>query len=143
MAGGRPSGEKTRCSGQWTEARFNSFIISALRGASRKWAPMQQALKRASTGRGFFDCEGCGENCPTSVVIDGKRFKNKIADHIDPIVDPAKGFENWDTFIERMFIELDGWQILCKKCHDEKTAEERAVAVERRRNEREKAKQGS
>lgn len=136
MAGGRPSGAKTRCSGQWTEARFRSFIISALRGASRKWAPMQQALKAASTRRGFFKCQGCGEECPTSVVIDGKRYKNKLADHIEPIVDPAKGFENWDTFVERMFIEREGWQILCKACHDEKTAEERAIAVERRREEK-------
>ena len=132
----RPSGPKTRCSGQWTEARYRSFIISALRGATKRWAPIQQALKEATTKRGFKMCAECKQEQPVKVKYNGRMVKNFHADHIEPIVDPHKGFTTWDDYIERMFIEKPGIQVLCKACHDEKCAEERAIAVERRRQEK-------
>jgi 5-methylcytosine-specific restriction endonuclease McrA len=41
-------------------------------------------------------------------------------DHIHPIA----GFKNWDEFIERLFVGPDKLQVLCKKCHREKTNKE-------------------
>ena len=53
--------------------------------------------------------------------------KNKMrADHIDPVVDPRRGFVDWNTYIERMFVEVEGFMALCEGCHDIKTKEERA-----------------
>lgn len=129
---GRPSGEKTRCSGQWTEARFNSFIKSALRGASRKWKPLQDALKNAREERGFYRCASCKELVPATIKEGRKRVKNVHADHIVPIVDPRVGFTNWDDCVERMMCESDNFQALCKECHDKKCSEEKAMEKERR-----------
>jgi len=45
-------------------------------------------------------------------------------DHIDPVV-PVTGFTTWDEVIERMFVEKDGLQVLCKACHKAKCDEEK------------------
>lgn len=134
---GRPSGEKTRCGGRWTEARFASFIKSALRAASRRWAPIGDVDKKATTKRGFRICAGCGEEVPVTEVRDGKRQKNTFVDHIVPIVPPETGFTNWDDVINRMFCEEDNLQVLCYECHTKKSNEERAIAKERRQREKE------
>ena len=131
-------GIKTRCSGQWTEARFNSFIKSALRAASRRWAPISLCLKNARLSRGLYLCESCKQEVTTSVVIDGKRHKNIIVDHKEPIV-PVTGWTNWNDCIERMFCEIDGLQAVCKACHDEKSKEETAERAVHRKAKKEKS----
>lgn len=132
----RPSGPKTRCNNQWTEARYRSFIISALRQATRRWAPISQTQKDARVSRGVYKCAGCGEHVPASIKEGTKRVKNVFVDHIEPIVDPEVGFVSWDEYIERMFCEQDNLQLLCKACHDVKSTEEREVANNRRRREK-------
>ena len=119
-------GVKTRCGGKWTQAKYNSFVKSALRGASRKWQPIQACLREARVGRGQYLCAGCKETVPVTAVVNGKRSKNIYADHIEPIV-PVTGWEGWDSCVERMFCELDGLQALCKPCHDTKSKEEAAA----------------
>ena len=53
--------------------------------------------------------------------------------HIDPIVDPRTGFKDYDTWIERCFVEADGYQALCHSCHELKSNEEKAIAKARRK----------
>ena len=132
----RPSGPKTRCGGQWTEAKFASFIKNNLRMASRKWAPIQNCLKNARIRRGWYLCNGCKEEVPASIRIEGKRVKNAIVDHINPIIDPKVGFTTWDECINRMFCEEEDLQVLCHSCHKIKTDEEKAQAKERRKEEK-------
>lgn len=134
--GGRPAGPKTRCSGEWTEARYRSFIISLLRQGSRRWAPIQQVKKEANVSRGIYLCAGCQQEVPLTVKEGRKRKQNIFVDHIDPIVDPEVGFTSWDDYVERMFCEKEKLQLLCKDCHDVKSTEERAIATERRRKEK-------
>lgn len=120
-----------RNGGEWTEARFNSFVKSALRAASRRWPPKYQTLnesfvatkKNASSGRNakHYKCAGCNGDFPAKEVQ---------VDHIDPIVDPEKGFESWDLMIERMFCEKEGLQVMCLSCHKNKTNAERRRAKE-------------
>lgn len=119
-------------SGQWTKARMHSFIKSALRTASMKWPPRNLAIKNARVERGMYLCAGCGNIVPASVKIGNKRHKNAIADHIKPVVDPAVGFVSWDELISRLFCEVDGFQVLCKECHDSKTKQERELARSRK-----------
>lgn len=103
---------------EWTEARFRSFIMSALRKASMKWPPKYRTRKEAKRQKGYYLCAGY------------KRRSHKVkppvyVDHIEPVIDPAVGFYNWDSVIERLFVEDEGLQVLCKSCHDAKTADER------------------
>lgn len=129
---GRPAGPKTRCNGQWTEARFKQFIFSLLRQGTRKWAPKNDIRKEARVGRGLYKCKACGNIVPPTVPVvkDGKRKRvtNIFVDHIEPIVDPNEGFTTFDTYINNMFCEKDNLQLLCKDCHNQKTKKEREVA---------------
>lgn len=135
MAGGRPSGPKTRAGGLWTEAKFRSFIRGNLRRTSQKWPPISSRLKSARVSRGEYLCDGCKETVPATIKEDGKRIKNVHVDHIDPVIDPSVGWVSYDSLIERMFVEEDGLQVLCHSCHSQKTNEEKRIAKERRSGE--------
>jgi 5-methylcytosine-specific restriction endonuclease McrA len=122
---------KERNGGEWTEARFRSFVTSALRAASRRWPPKYKALKEAFVGRKVNAKTGklamhykCAECKQLFVATDVQ------VDHIKPVVDPKKGFTTWDNFIERMFCEMKNLQVLCKPCHKIKTDQEK---LERKR----------
>ena len=99
-----------------------------------RWAPISKALAKAKVARGFYHCAACGEDVPLTTRQGRKRIKNVRVDHINPIVDPAVGFVDWDMLIERMFCEEDNLQVLCHSCHEIKTNEEKAIAKARRGN---------
>lgn len=117
--------------GQWTQARFDSFVKSALRAASRRWPPKYEALKRACVGKRHdpatgkqsfrYTCQGCANIFKAAEVS---------VDHIWPVIDTEEGFTNWDDVIRRMFCEVDGLQILCHTCHSKKTQNERKQRAE-------------
>ena len=100
---------KPRCSGEWTEARFNSFVKSALRQATRRWAPIQHAKKDAWRARGLYECSGCNKIVPLTIPGEKKRLKNVIVDHINPLVPTVEGFTSWDD-IATCFVR----RITCK-----------------------------
>lgn len=89
-----------------------SFIIRILRNASYKWPPRSEALKQARVERGFYRCNMCKDTFER---------KNVQLDHIIPVINPKDGFIDWNNYIERMFPEVDGWQVVCTACHDAKT----------------------
>lgn len=115
-----------RNGGEWTDARFRSFVTSALRAASRRWPPKYKALKEAFVGKKVnaktgkmamhYECSACKEQFVAADVQ---------VDHINPVVDPKTGFTSWDVFIDRMFCEIDGLQVMCKPCHKVKTDQEK------------------
>jgi len=107
--------KKTRCNGEWTESRFHSFIKSALRSASRRWSPIYTTKKNARIARNTYICSNCGNK------VGNKDIK---VDHINPVVSVEDGFIDYNTYIQRMFVEIDGLSALCKKCHDIKTSVE-------------------
>lgn len=117
--------------GQWTRARFNAFIKSALRTASMRWPPRNDVLKRSRVERGKYRC--AGYQVRPHIVTKSLAGKNNVfVDHIDPIVNPEVGFISWDELIADMFCEADNLQILCGDCHDRKTRDERERARLRR-----------
>ena len=118
--------DKKRNGGEWTDARFRSFVTSALRAASRRWPPKYKALKEAFVGRKLnaktgklamhYTCAACKKlYVATDVQVD----------HIKPVVDPKKGFVSWDVYINRMFCEIEDLQVMCKPCHKVKTDSEK------------------
>ena len=114
---------------------FKEWVVWQLRRLSYRWPARSAAFRRAGASRAefnkkpgvvgltartknFYHCELC------AFVYDRK---NVSADHIAPVVDPKRGFVDFDTYIRRLFCEADGFQIICKECHDKKTAKERVV----------------
>lgn len=107
---------------------LKTWVIWALRKASYRWPPRQAALRDASVTkeeyqqkpgekvsklvRNFYACADCDY-----------RFSRKgvSIDHVDPVVDPKKGWQGFDEYVRRMFCDQRGFQILCGPCHDEKT----------------------
>lgn len=120
---------------QWTDARFSSFVKGALRAASSRWPPKYAAINNAYTGKKInsksgreakhFKCNCCWGEFPASEIQ---------VDHIQPVIDPYVGFISWDEVVKRMFCEVEGFQILCKTCHQAKTNAEKRQAKERRKN---------
>lgn len=118
------SKDKPHNGGQWTKARFFSFVKGSLRGASVRWPPRYGALatafrKRAvnpKTGRvaKLYECASCHDLFSNSDVE---------VNHKEPVI-PISGFDSWDGVIKRMFCEEDGLEVLCKPCHKEVTKKE-------------------
>ena len=112
--------------GEWTEARFRAFIISALRAYMKRFPPKWKALEHAKVGRKInkrsgrlaehYLCASCGGFFSARDVQ---------VDHIDPVVNPEVGFEDWWTYMNRLYCEAENLQVLCKPCHKEKTNAER------------------
>lgn len=115
---------KTRNNGEWTEARFTSFIKGVLRSATNRWGPKHTAKNKAKVARGKYMCANCQQVVPPTTKINNKRVHNIFIDHIIPVVGP-EGFTTWDDFISRLFCEEDNLQLLCKDCHDVKTLHEK------------------
>ena len=68
-------------------------------------------LINKSTGREamHYKCAGCGELFP---------LKEVVVDHIEPIV-PTDREWTWDDIIARALVEKEGFQVLCKPCHQQ------------------------
>ncbi len=119
--------EKTRNHGRMSEAAFFGWIRSALRRLSIRWAPRSEYLKanrrqildlsrRAPTrNRWEYQCELCSK----------WHYRKEVeCDHIIEC-GSLKKFNDLPGFCERLFVEIDGWRILCKGCHQVKTNEAR------------------
>lgn len=113
--------------GDWTQARFNSFIKSGLRALTHRWAPKNRVRTKARIKRGWYLCQGVGRSpheVPVSIKNNkGKRVNNIQIDHIKPII-PITGFTTWDDVIRRLFCDSEGLQLLCLECHKLKTSVE-------------------
>ena len=117
----------------WTEARLKAFIISGLRAASRRYPPKFEALNEAKTTKKInqktgriaqhYMCKACKDEFPA---------KDVAVDHKKPVVDPAVGFVDWNTFVSRLFCEKKNLQVLCTACHKAKTMKEKQKANARK-----------
>lgn len=120
--------ERPYCNGEWTKARFVSFVKSALRGA--RWGPKYVCIKNAfvenginpKTGRQckLHKCPQCDQLLPQGEMV---------ADHITAVIGP-EGFTNWDNYIQRLFCEAEGFQALCRACHNRITKHETQVRTQ-------------
>ena len=115
--------ERTHAGGTWTKARYWQFIRSALRQAWNKYPVKFQVLteaRRAYKGQDKrvkweYQCNSCKGWFKTKEVS---------VDHIIP-AGSLKDFSDLPSFVSKLFCENDNLQVLCKGCHDKKTAEER------------------
>lgn len=111
--------EKPYNNGTMTNAGFWGMIRSALRQKSRWWKPIAEVKKEArrkyngpnKRQKWEYKCKHCNE-----WFMD----KNVQVDHIIE-AGTLKSKEDVGDFIERLFCESEGFQVLCKPCHKIKT----------------------
>lgn len=117
--------------GKWTEGRFNAFVTSTLRSGARRWAPKYETLNDAKTEKKVNPKTGrVAQHYQCSLCKKEFTQKDMEVDHIDPVVDPKKGFETWDKFIDKLFCEASNLQAICKGCHKIKTLKEKKIRNE-------------
>jgi len=114
---------KPRNAGTLTESAFWSLIRSALRQKSRWWKPItlaKQQAKREYKGpnkrqKFEYQCNICKQHFAE---------KDVDVDHIIP-AGSLSCAQDLPGFVERLFCEVEGLQVLCSDCHNKKTKEEK------------------
>jgi hypothetical protein len=129
---------------------FKGKIINALRRLSFSYPPRNNVKKRQQVGPATFECETCliwiyegSRDISSHLEKLDSEPPNGIAkgrtnmDHKEPVV-PLENFKrgswDWDQFINRMFCEEEGYQLLCSECHEDKTKEEDRIRKNIRQN---------
>lgn len=118
-----PKGIKNKCGGQWTTARYWSFISSGLRRMWMKYPVKQEALKAS---RRPFEGADKRTKWEYRCVDCNTWFKGKDiqVDHIEP-VGSLRDYADLPRAVKNLFCELDNLQVLCKECHQNKTLSEK------------------
>lgn len=92
------------------------LIIGALRKIFWYSPLRREALEKAKIGL-LYKCAITKKKFPINEVT---------VDHIIPVVDPQIGFVDWNTFVARLFCDVNNLQVLSKVAHAKKTKEERS-----------------
>lgn len=105
----------------WSKARYRTFIRSAMRRAWVKWPPRYEALKLARRPA-ESDNKRLKWEFKCAICTHWFQQKDVSVDHIVPWgnIDGLSIEEAW----ARLLVPVSGLQILCKECHDNKTAQE-------------------
>lgn len=119
--------------------KFKGRIINALRKLTYYYPARNEAKRLQKVAPSTFQCQKCFivvyEGSSISRVktlekeLDCEVIRGKThVDHITPVV-PITGFGvrktwDWNIYIHNMFCPVDGFQVLCKDCHAEKTKKE-------------------
>ena len=97
------------------DSKKKAFLISLVRKGTYKWRPRNECLAAARVERGKYKCNECEE------IVGRKEIQ---VDHIVPCVDPIKGWQGFEDYLDKMFCDLSGFQALCISCHKIKTKSE-------------------
>lgn len=113
---------RTRNAGTWTEAMYWSHVRSALRSAFRYWKPIKNAKMKA---RREYHGKNKRQKYEYQCAMCGKWFSDKEVE-VDHII-PVGSLRSEDDLIKfvRNLTQEDGFQVLDKECHREKTNKER------------------
>jgi 5-methylcytosine-specific restriction endonuclease McrA len=111
---------------EWTDGRKKAFIVSVLRSGTRRWPPKYQTLNDAKTTKKINSkTKRLAQHYRCAICKKEYTSTNVEVDHINPVVNPSKGFTSWDDFIANLYCSGDNLQVLCKSCHKKKTLKEK------------------
>lgn len=111
----KPRVPRTRGGETLTEAQFWGMIRSAFRQRSMFWPPINKCKKNArrpyegenKRRKWEYQCAKCKEWWAE---------KETVVHHIIPTGE-LKKYDDLPGFVERMFCEIEGFEVLCKNCH--------------------------
>lgn len=98
------------------ELKLHTYLRWTLRRAWLRYPARTKAYKRQRLKRGVYLCETCKQEFTNKQI----EIDHTLA--VGPTPGSRNATENtsWDTFINRMFCDESGLQILCKECHKRK-----------------------
>lgn len=113
---------------------LKTWVVWSLRKCSYRWPPRNAALRASAATKADY-VKRPGEKVSKLVrnfyrcCVCKKVFSRKgvSIDHVQPVVDPKKGWQGFDEYIRRMFCDQRGFQILCGPDHDAKTQKENRI----------------
>lgn len=116
---GKVGVELTHCSNTMTKPQLIARVLSAMRAATRFWLPKVEKLNEGRRKRK----DGVWENS-CELCLQWFRMNDLEADHIIPC-GGMNCFSKAQVWLERAFVEIDGYQRICKTCHLAKTLAEK------------------
>ena len=94
------------------------WLIVKLRRLSLQWPARYESIRRARIEPGVYQCNQCKRPL---------KIKELHVDHINPVKDPRKVKVTLLQFIQSLFCDVENLQVLCKECHEVKSAKENTV----------------
>lgn len=103
------------------------------------------AKERSKIDKALYKCEN--RDCKIA-IYEGQSDKNFMAladkykkkyelirgkielDHKNPVIEPKKGYADWNEYIERLWCAADQYNCYCEFCHKEKTSREAGERAE-------------
>lgn len=118
--------------GAWRRVFSRSPIVrEVLQDARREVPKYNKDGTRSKKDSVQYNCYVCKEWVGSTGIQ---------VDHIIPVVDPHIGFVNWEVYEKRLFCGKENLGCICETCHKAKTDNEKAIAKERRKKEKESVK---
>jgi 5-methylcytosine-specific restriction endonuclease McrA len=105
----------------------DSWVRVKLRRVSLQWPARTEAMRRARVDRGIYQCAMCKDQF---------RVKEIELDHVNPVVNIKTGKTTLDEYVERLFPDVEGFQVLCLSCHNVKTTLEDKMRVTFRKSKK-------
>ena len=100
------------------------------------------ALKKRKVDIATYKCDFCNKYMydgssdkrfdELKLKYSDRNFSKELpqVDHDKPVIEPKIGFVNWDLYINSLWIDQVGYNILCKDCHEEKSSKEMEIRSE-------------
>jgi len=124
---------------------IRSPIFSVIKEFNKRERIVKNKDGSASKARRVeYQCNGCKEWFPEKI----NKETQVAVDHILPVIEPTIGYVDFNTWIEREFVEVQVWdpkinsrlelynqvkhrlQLLCNQCHGEKSLRENIIRRE-------------
>lgn len=112
------------------DLRIKRFLTPILRKAWLRWPARQNVIKSARVERGNYQCNICRQT--------GFSRNDLQVDHIVPVVDIEVGFNTWDEYVSRLYVNEEELQAICRTCHDIKTMTEQKMRKHYRNRKKKK-----
>ena len=115
------------------DIKKRQFAIQALRRASLRWRPRNEAKQAARTERKINEKTGrMAWHSRCNICKVEKPDGEMELDHIQPCVNPATGWTNFDDFINVLYSEVNNFQSICEQCHVIKSVAEGQTRTKKR-----------
>lgn len=112
-----PYHQGTAIRGALRRAFARSPVVTEVKMAGRREIPKyNKDGSRAKKNAVQYSCQVCNQWVASTKVV---------VDHINPVVSVEDGFQDWNTFVDRLWCDISNLQRICEFCHQIKTNTER------------------